>query len=387
MIRLSVVGFIAYCSYAMCRSPLLPLLARDLGAAPAQIGVVVAASTITGVLLKLPAGLWSDVLGRRPLLLTAAMVFAVMPFSYLAVGGLGLLIAIRFVHGSATAIMGPVMSATLSDLAPATRRATWLSTYATVQGGGQAIAPVIAGAMIARGRYDLAFLIAGVIGVAAPLLLARLPLPDGTTTGGGRPPGRLVDGLLEVLRERRLLMASVTHAVYYVMNGTLTSFLPLFAQDQIGLTPSQIGWLFGVQTVATLAIRPLIGAASDRLGRRGAIVAGLVTCGAGVFGIAGAGGAGELYATVLLYAVGVAITTAATSAYITDVAPRARFGAAHGVFGTIYDIGDAAGPLIGGVLVGVLGYAMTFRIAAAAAVVAAIQFAWLARAPRAQAAA
>jgi hypothetical protein len=31
------------------------------------------------------------------------------------------------VHGSATAIMGPVMSATISDIAPPDRRATWLS--------------------------------------------------------------------------------------------------------------------------------------------------------------------------------------------------------------------------------------------------------------------
>jgi MFS family permease len=379
VIRLCVAGFIAYGSYAMCRSPLLPLLARDLGASPAQIGVVVAASTVTGVLLKLPAGVWSDVLGRRPLLVTAAVVFAVMPFSYLAASGLGLLIAIRFVHGSATAIMSPVMSATLSDLAPATRRATWLSSYATVQGAGQALAPVVAGAMIARGRYDLAFLTAGAIGIGTPLLLAGLRLPQAPARGGPPSSRRFIDGLLEVLRERRLLVASVTHAVYYVMNGTLTAFLPLFAQDQLGFTATQIGWLFGVQTVTTLAIRPAIGAASDRLGRRGAIVVGLMTCATGVFGIAGAGGPVAIYATVVWYAIGVAITTAATSAYVTDVAPRARFGAAHGVFGTIYDVGDAAGPLIGGVLVGSVGYALSFQLVAGIAFATALIFLWLSR--------
>lgn len=374
MIRLCAVGFVAYGSYAMCRSPLLPLLARDLGAAPAEIGLVVAASTITGVLLKLPAGVWSDVLGRGPLLMTSAVVFAVMPFSYLAVAGLGMLITVRFVHGSATAIMGPVMSATISDVAPPSRRATWLSTYATVQGAGQALAPVVAGAMIARGRYDLAFLTAGVIGTVTPLLLARLP-PGPAETHGRRLSTKLfVDGLREVLRERRLLVASVTHAVFYVMNGTLTAFLPLFAQDQIGFTAAQIGWLFGVQTITTLAVRPLIGAASDRLGRRGAIVAGLITCATGVFGIAGARGTVDIYLTVLLYAVGVAITTAATSAYITDVAPRARFGAAHGVFGTIYDIGDAGGPLAGGFLIASIGYTTTFQFVAFTALATALLF-------------
>src|SRR5688572_31509722 len=150
----------------MCRSPLLPLLARELGASAPMVGVVVAASTITGVFLKLPAGTWSDVIGRVPLLLAAAVLFAVMPFSYLLIGSLAALIGVRFVHGAATAIMGPVMSATISDLAPSARRATWLSLYSTIQGAGQAVGPVIAGFLIARGRYDLAFILAGVIALA-----------------------------------------------------------------------------------------------------------------------------------------------------------------------------------------------------------------------------
>jgi hypothetical protein len=46
-----------------------------------MVGFVAVASTLTGILLKLPAGAWSDVLGRRPLLVTGAVIFAVMPFA------------------------------------------------------------------------------------------------------------------------------------------------------------------------------------------------------------------------------------------------------------------------------------------------------------------
>ena len=58
-------------------------------------------------------------------------------------------------------------------------------------------------------------------------------------------------------------------------------------------------------------------------------------------------------------------TTSATSAYITDLARRARYGAAHGVFGTIYDIGDALGPIAAGLLVAGVGYGWMFQIMAA----------------------
>jgi hypothetical protein len=49
LVRLSAAGCTAYCSYAICRTPLLPLFARDLGAGPAMIGFVMGASTLTGI--------------------------------------------------------------------------------------------------------------------------------------------------------------------------------------------------------------------------------------------------------------------------------------------------------------------------------------------------
>jgi MFS family permease len=67
---------------------------------------------------------------------------------------------------------------------------------------------------------------------------------------------------------------------------------------------------------------------------------------------------------VIAYAAGLATTAAATSAYITDVTRRARYGAAHGVFGTIYDVGDALGPITAGLLVTTVGYARMFQIMA-----------------------
>ena len=377
--QLCAAGFLAYGSYAMCRTPLLPLLARQLGGTPQTIGMVMAASTITGVIVKLPAGAWSDVLGRTPLLLLAAAVFSILPFTYLAVGSLAALIAMRFVHGSATAIMGPVMSATISDIAPADRRATWLSTYSTMQGAGQAIAPVVSGFLITRGRFDIAFVIAGCAALLAPPLIARAMRAAPSPGRADRSRLPLIEGIGDVLRERRILVASITHASYFVINGTLNAFLPLFAQDRLGLTAIEIGSLFGLQTVTTLAIRPAIGMASDRLGRRGAIGIGLFGCAASVLAIAGATSRAELSVAVLLYASAVAVTTAATNAYITDVAPTARFGAAHGVFGTIYDIGDAGGPLLGGFFVAAWGYTVTFQAMGLMAGATAAMFLWLSR--------
>jgi MFS family permease len=121
--------------------------------------------------LKLPAGAMSDLFGRRRLLVAGALVFATVPFTYLAVSTLACLVVLRFLHGSATAIFGPVASASLSDIAPAARRGAWLSTYSTAQGAGQAIGPILAGYAIAGGRFDVAFAVSGLIGLGAPLIV------------------------------------------------------------------------------------------------------------------------------------------------------------------------------------------------------------------------
>lgn len=371
--RLCAAAVFAYCSYAMCRTPLLPLFAEDLGAGPSLVGFIVAASTVTGIVVKLPAGALSDVFGRRPLLLAGALVFALMPFTYLAVSTLAGLIAVRFLHGNATAIFGPVASARVSDLAPADRRGAWLGAYATAQGVGQALGPLVAGYLLAAGRFDLTFVAAGVIGLAAPVIVAGLTTSSEPRHTGGRWQ-TFRHGIVEVLDNRLVLVTSAAHASQFVLNGALNAFLPLYARDALGFTTPQIGWLFAAQTVTTLATRPIIGAVSDTLGRRAVIVAGLSLCGATVWALSLAGNRWTLAACLIIYAAGVATTSAATSAFITDVTRRARYGAAHGVFGTIYDIGDASGPIAAGVLVATIGYTAMFRVMAMVGIMAAAAF-------------
>ncbi len=379
--RLCAAGFVAYCSYSACRIPLLPLFARDLGAGPSMIGIVMGASTLTGVLLKLPAGAWSDVLGRRPLLLLGGLVFATLPFTYLWVSTLAALVVLRFVHGSATAIFGPVASASLADVAPPSKRGTWLSTYSTAQGAGQALGPVLAGYLIAAGRFDLAFMAAGLVGLSAPFIVAGWRGGREASPNGARWQ-QLTTGIVEVARHRLVLVTSAAQAAQFVMNGALNAFLPLYGQDVLELTTPQLGWLFGIQAVTTLVARPLIGSLSDRVGRRWVIVGGLTLCSAAVLSMSRAVDAPALAAAVVAYGAGVATTTAATSAFITDVTPRARYGAAHGVFGTIYDIGDVLGPIAAGLLVAAVGYARMFQVIALVGLTMAVIFALASRSTR-----
>lgn len=86
LVYISIAGLVAILSSTASKSPtLLPLFAEYLGAGPSEIGVIAAASTITGVVVNVTAGTLSDILSRRKLLLLSGFFFATAPFLYLLV--------------------------------------------------------------------------------------------------------------------------------------------------------------------------------------------------------------------------------------------------------------------------------------------------------------
>jgi DHA1 family multidrug resistance protein-like MFS transporter len=64
-------------------------------------------------------------------MLIGLLFFAFMPFTYLLVKDYNLLIIIRFLHGLATAIYGPVSMAVIADMA-GTKKGEMLSWFSSV---------------------------------------------------------------------------------------------------------------------------------------------------------------------------------------------------------------------------------------------------------------
>src|SRR3569833_302682 len=146
-VLISLIGGLAILSSTLSKTPVLPLFAHALHATPAEIGWIVMASTIPGILISYPAGALSDHLGSRRLLLASLVVFATAPFMYLLVGTAAQLLAVRFYHGIATAIFGTVANAAIAArYTPA--RAARLSTYSSVTIVGRSLAPFLGGSLI-----------------------------------------------------------------------------------------------------------------------------------------------------------------------------------------------------------------------------------------------
>ena len=114
-LMLCIMGGLAIFSSTMSKNPALPLFIRSLDVPVSMVGFIAAASTVVGIIVSIPAGILSDIIGRRKVILIAAVIFATAPFFCLLITAPWQLVILRIYHGLATAILGPVAMAAVAD--------------------------------------------------------------------------------------------------------------------------------------------------------------------------------------------------------------------------------------------------------------------------------
>ncbi|MGH7826093.1 MAG: MFS transporter [Candidatus Binatia bacterium] len=372
-----IASLLARFSYQMARSPVLPRFAQDLGSSPELIGLIVAASTITGIFVKLPAGGLSDILGRRRMMLLGTVFFAVPPFLYPLVTEPLSLLFLRFLHGFATAIFSPVASAYVADLFQKGRgeKLGWFSSANDV---GATLGPLIGGFIVfSTASYSITYFIVGVLGLLPLFMVLRLPAEEAKAAPAKDSPARWEEfkkGILEVLSSRAVVIASALEAAMYVGYGAFLGFFPIYAKE-IGYNDAAIGLIMGSQLATTMVGKPAGGWLSDRIGRKPMILLGIVLCAIITPLIVRSEAFVPLIIFSCLFGLGVAVVTPSTTALVADLAKTGRMGSAMGVFGTIWDSGEAAGPIFAGVLIASLSYSYGFLIISGIMVLAAMIFA------------
>ncbi len=375
---LVTAGMLSRLSYQMARSPVLPRFAQDLGSSPELIGLIVAASTITGIFIKLPAGALSDILGRRRMMLLGALFFAGPPFLYPFVSDSISLLLLRFLHGFATAIFSPVASAYVADLFQK-GRGEKLGWFASANDVGATMGPMIGGFLLFyTASYPTTYLVVGGLGLLPFLMVLRLPAEDRPPSPDTTNTARWAEfkkGIFEVVSSRTVIIASSLEAAMYIGYGAFLGFFPIYAKG-IGHNDAAIGLIMGGQLATTMIGKPAGGWLSDRMGRKPMILLGLFLCAATLPLIV----LGKSFLTLLvlscLFGLGVAIVTPSTTALVADLAKVGRMGSAMGVFGTIWDTGEAAGPILAGFLIASLSYFNGFLIISVLLVLAAAVFAF-----------
>jgi EmrB/QacA subfamily drug resistance transporter len=194
----------------------------------------------------------------------------------------------------------------------------------------------------------------------------------------------------ELTHRRRLLVLAVCCAsiVVVVMDISIVNVaLPAMRRD-LHASVSGLQWTVDAYTLVLASFLVLAGSTADRVGRRRVFQVGLVTFGTGSLACSLAPGIGWLIAARVLQAAGGTMLNPVALSIIASTFPRpAERARAIGVFGSMSGLALGLGPILGGALVGSLGWRAIFWVnvpITAAAVVCAALFVPESRAPRAR---
>jgi MFS transporter, DHA1 family, multidrug resistance protein len=373
------MGGLAIFSSTMAKNPALPLFIRSMGVPVSTLGFIAAASTVVGIVVSLPAGILSDLIGRRRVILVAAFVFATAPFLYLLITAPWQLVLVRIYHGLATAILGPVAMAAVADTYEQKRgeRMAWYSSATMI---GRFIAPFVGGILIFGTDFRWVYLADGFAGVLALLVAIRLPLATATSGSAWqafqRQRGNYGQEIAFVFRHAGILATSGIEAVQYFAFGCLETFLPVYLNEKLGYSAWEIGLLFTVQILTAALTKPVMGRLSDRYGRVPLISAGLALGGITLAVFILSSNYLVFAVLIALFGLGLATVTASTSCLVADLSRSQGRGGALGILSSIMDIGHSSGPMVAGVMIAAYSYQITFGIVGAGLVVISLVY-WL----------
>jgi MFS transporter, DHA1 family, tetracycline resistance protein len=148
--------------------------------------------------------------------------------------------------------------------------------------------------------------------------------------------------------------------------GIIIPVMPTLIQELTGGTNSDAaeygGWLIAAYAVMQFLFAPIIGALSDKYGRRPVLLASLLGFGIDYVFLAFAPSIGWLFVGRLIAGVmGASFTTA--GAYMADISTPEKRAQNFGMIGAAFGLGFIVGPVIGGLLGG-LGARVPFMVAA-----------------------
>lgn len=356
---LSLAGALAILSSTMSKSPILPMLSKSLGADAGLVGgLVIAASTIPGVIVSLPAGSLSDIFGRRKIMYLSAVVFASAPFLYLFVSNPWQLVGVRFYHGFATALFGTIASAAIVDNFPS-EKAARVSLYSSATTVGRGLAPFLGGAilLLTNNNFKDVYWAVGLAGVSAFMAIV-------VVYSSGRDTGRkpilkeftIGQQLRSIIADRRILVASSVEAAQYLSYGAFEAFIVFYALDR-GISTAFIVLITGSVLLTVIFAKPILGRMSDERGRNRFILGGTLIGGLALLAIPFTRDPWALIGISVLYGIGFSSVTSSTVALVSDLCTRSASGSAMGFLNTVMDVGQAIGPIATGALVGsTLGY-------------------------------
>ena len=348
--------------------PVLPFYVERLALAEGATRqtVVIHVGLLTGVyalgqLIFAPVwGRWSDRIGRRPLILIGIAGYVVAQVLFGLATSLWLLYAARILGGILSSATLPVSAAYVADLTTDKERGRGMAWLGTAVSLGVVVGPALGGMLSRRDlhlnlrfghfmvdSFSIPFFAAALLGLFT-LCAAIRWLPESLAAPRAAGEEKRTDWRTLVKRLRPLLaLALAGQFALTIFEATFA----LYAQAKFNYGPVEVGYIFVVcGLVMTVFQAGAVGFLAGRISEIYQIGAGFALMGTGIALLATARTTFFVFAFVALLALGMAFIAPNLAALISKRGGEERAGASLGILNAANSLGQAGGPLLGGVL-------------------------------------
>jgi MFS transporter, DHA1 family, tetracycline resistance protein len=326
--------------------PVLPFLAKQLGAGATALGVLVAAYSAAQFAMAPLWGRLSDRIGRRRVML---ITVAGTALSLLALGlshSLVAMLAARLLGGAFAGNLG-VAAAYIADVTTEQERTRWMGLLGASFGVGFVLGPAIGGALAPFG-YSVPMLAAA--GLAAlNWLQAALRLrepPEHARADEARPASRFA-----ALRDPLVRLLCLAWLAFSLAVTQLETIFAYFMMDRFGYDAHQVAFILVGMAIVMGAIQGGgMRLLASHFGERALVIAGSLGLAACFAIVPAVHSIGLLIAVLTGCAVSRAVVQPPLMSMASLAATAASRGAVMGTFQSSGSLARAIGPLLAGAL-------------------------------------
>lgn len=237
-------------------APALPAIVRDLGISKLQVGLLITAFTLPGVVLSPFLGVLADRFGRKRILVPSIFLFGVAGAACALTRDFNVLVVLRVFQGMGGAALGALNVTIIGDLYSGSRRTAAMGLNASVLSIGTASYPLIGGALASLGWYYPFYLPL----VAIPMgliVLTALRNPEPRNIEGFKDYLRGTWGYLKNLKVAALFAAGVL--TFIILYGAILTYFALLLDESFHVSAFTIGLVMSVMALTTAIVSSQLG--------------------------------------------------------------------------------------------------------------------------------
>ena len=315
---------------------------------------------IGGLLSRIVAGKYIEMVGRNKMLLIGLSFALVMSTTYFFVSSIAMLMAIRFLHGMSYGISSTCTSDIVAKLLPQSRRGEGLGYFFLSITIACAIGPLLGMTFGSSQNYDAVFLVGLVMYSLALVMALILRVPEETLTEEQIREAKSFT--LNSMFQRSALPLALTVMVFYFSYSGVLAFIASYSEE-IGLVETATFFYLSV-AAGTLLSRIYAGRIYDERGPNKVIIPAYVGFIIGMTIFATTSDSLLFLFSGFIIGIGVSIVFSICQSIVVSRTPPRRYGVTTSTFSALNDLGTGLGPSILGILIAAVGFRDMYLVCA-----------------------